>query len=339
MPRRGENRSRYSPPRSGYEKFPKIEEIKKTFSYKAFVFKKGKHFKYSNFAYALLGQVIKAASGMPYEVYVKKEIIQKLKLKNTFTDLENSAESGIAKGYVYDLLTGKRSLVKKYKINAYIPAAGLISNTFDLNRFIFALSDGGGNILLTRHSKRLMRRFSQKTAFNDELYGLGIHENKFSGRKVVGHAGGTMGYVSDLGIDLKNDISVVFLANQSQSFYFLDAIFEMIFHFLDKAAFYSGQQKIKSLSRYEGTYGSKWERIIIVGTEGLLFNFSADAFYPLKFETVLLPTKSKNEFKISTKFNYGSVGERARFIFKKGSKKATTLIWGAGVMKRVKFVA
>lgn len=60
------------------DKFPNLAGLKKSISNKSIVFENLTRFKYSNFGFALLGEIIKKATGLNYDDYVTKHIIKKL---------------------------------------------------------------------------------------------------------------------------------------------------------------------------------------------------------------------------------------------------------------------
>ena len=81
------------------DKFPDLAGLKKSISNKSIVFENLTRFKYSNFGFALLGEVIKKASGFDYGEYVNKNIIGKLEMERTAPDYNKENEDWLAKGY------------------------------------------------------------------------------------------------------------------------------------------------------------------------------------------------------------------------------------------------
>ena len=85
------------------DEFPEIEKIKKHVTEGAITYAPIEKFKYSNLSYTLLGKVIENVSGMSYKDYVKKNILQKIGLEDTYVDIEDKAEEKLATGYGRDL--------------------------------------------------------------------------------------------------------------------------------------------------------------------------------------------------------------------------------------------
>ena len=66
--------------------FPDIKLLKQSVSSKSLVYENLTKFKYSNFGYALLGEVIKEVSGLEYNAYVTKNIINEIGMNHSFPD-------------------------------------------------------------------------------------------------------------------------------------------------------------------------------------------------------------------------------------------------------------
>ena len=59
----------------------------------------GTRYEYSNYAFALLGRAVTKASGVPYERYVRSEILSKLKMDNTTFEFSEAPAAERAVGY------------------------------------------------------------------------------------------------------------------------------------------------------------------------------------------------------------------------------------------------
>jgi CubicO group peptidase (beta-lactamase class C family) len=59
----------------------------------------GTRYEYSNYAFALLGRVVTKASGVPYERYVRSEILNKLKMDSTTFEFSEAPAAERAVGY------------------------------------------------------------------------------------------------------------------------------------------------------------------------------------------------------------------------------------------------
>ena len=112
--------------------------------------------KYSNLGYTLLGAIVHAASGIPYEDYVHQHIIQPLGLTSTSPTLTPEVEQHLAVGYGRDI-PGREPSAAAIETHVMASATGFSSNVPDLCRFITAQFTGE-TTLLKDETKREMRR-------------------------------------------------------------------------------------------------------------------------------------------------------------------------------------
>lgn len=109
-------------------------------------FKVGQKFQYNGAGYILLGLIIEKASGLSYFDYVRKNIFDKLNMKNTSFISLDEVYDNIAEGY--EPIEDKEGNVIHWKKNIYtatpIPASdgGATSTASDLIDFIQALRRG-----------------------------------------------------------------------------------------------------------------------------------------------------------------------------------------------------
>jgi CubicO group peptidase (beta-lactamase class C family) len=326
------------------DKFPDERQLRKSISNKTIVFENQTRFKYSNFGFALLGEVIKKVSGMSYEEYVTHNIIQRLNLENTAPDLNPKIVARLAKGYARPIPNEKRQSFSHVKTNAYASATGFVSNVIDLAKFLSALTvarqgEKGENTILDRESKKEMMREYWKATEEGDFYGLGLGIYKIEKRKVVGHGGGFAGFITRVSLDIENDIGVITLSNTNDSSAgaINIGIFETIYDLvddIDDKDIYADVKKLPDEKKYEGAYRSRWNDRIIVGINGKLVAFDPKVNSPLKNKTLLKP-RGKDRFIMETKFNFDSPGEIAKFVFEKGEARAKKLIWGSTPLERL----
>ncbi len=327
-------------PQWATDNFPDIGEIKKAISSKTVVFENLTRFKYSNFGFALLGEVIQKASGMPYGKYVSTHIIKKLGMERTAPDLTVQNEKWLAKGYPRPIPNTPREVFRHAVTNAYASATGFLSNVPDLAKYLSALSLKRKLVkeLVGREAKKEMMRkyWATDDALKGESYGLGFAVYEIEKRKIIGHGGGFAGFITMIALDVENDIGVITLSNTNHGStgQINRGIFETIYQFMDEQEKYAAGKKLKDEKKYEGVYRSKWSDTIIAGVEARLIAIEAEANSPVKNGTLLRPA-GKNSFVMESKFHFDSTGERATFIFGKKAKQATTMIWGSVPTERV----
>ncbi len=179
------------------------------------VYEPNSRFKYSNVAYSILGEVIAAASGMPYAQYVQTHILDALGLRNIGCDYEPSRANDYAKGHAARLLgdSDTRPLPGK-PANAMAPATGFWANAEDLTRYASAHCFGTDE-LLTDASKRLMGRVEStiQEGSTSKSYGLGFALGDVGDRKLRGHSGGYPGFVTHTWLDPDDKLTVSVLTN------------------------------------------------------------------------------------------------------------------------------
>ena len=81
-------------------------------------------FKNSNSGDALLGVVVEAASGFPYNVYVTRHSIERLGLADTGPETDAHARGRLATGYTVRRLGLPRRLIPDVATRALSPATG-----------------------------------------------------------------------------------------------------------------------------------------------------------------------------------------------------------------------
>jgi D-alanyl-D-alanine carboxypeptidase len=160
-------------------------------------FSPGTKFKYSNVNYLLLAKIIDKASGMPYENYIRKIIIEPFRLNNTimptytstFQDINYIPESHMSclvdsdiKGHFIDFTI--------MYIDWDRGAGDIISTVNDLNVFHKALREGK---IISKEKFEEMRHFLP--AFETISYGLGYFKEPFPSvnADLEGHEGGYPG--------------------------------------------------------------------------------------------------------------------------------------------------
>lgn len=318
--------------------FPDAAALRKSVSRKTVVYENLTRFKYSNFGPALLGEVIKKASGVSYDTYATKHIIRPLGMMQTVPDYTKKADAWLARGYSRPIPGIKREVFCHAATNAYAPATGFLSNVPDLAKYLSALSlqRNRPSRFLGRESKKEMMKEYWKMSEDGRLYGLGFTVDTVTDRKVVGHGGGFAGFVTQISLDVENDIGVITLSNTNDSSApaINDGILKMIYFFVDKKAKFVGGKKLHGAEKYEGAFRSRWGDEIIVNVGNKLIAFEPQTNAPLYSETIL-SEKRKHVFVMETKVSVDSPGEFARFVLDKKSGKAKKLFWGSMPLDRI----
>jgi len=155
----------------------------------------GDDIKYSNLGYALLGQVIEAASGQSYEKLAIERIITPLGLTDTFVDYHPARDHQIATGHTRHIDGQRHTVRRNVPIRTYAAVTGWYSTPGDMLRIMAALHN---NTLLSQDSKDSMlsgqRHHWRPPETSRGEYGLGFMQQKIDGQRLFGHSGGFLAH-------------------------------------------------------------------------------------------------------------------------------------------------
>ncbi len=321
------------------DSFPDEAALRKSVCAKTLVFENLTRFKYSNFGYAILGQVIAATSGMPYETYMANHIIAPLGMTRTVPDFSVACEKWLARGHARSIPYEKEQpdTFRNIPTKSYAPATGFLSNVPDLAKFLDGLSLCRTSALLTKESKKEMIRPHWETGDEGHSYCLGCELYSVSNRRIVSHGGGFPGFITHIALDAENDIGVITLTNAMDSACgaINTGIFETIYALCDELETNEKKNVIVRPERYEGAYRSRWGDSIVVHLGASLLLCDAQSRSPFKWGTLLRPLGIKNRFRMETSSNFSSCGEEAIFLFRRNTTKASTLVCGAHPSERI----
>jgi CubicO group peptidase (beta-lactamase class C family) len=153
---------------------------------------------YSNYGAALAGYIVERVSGRPFNEYIEENIFKPLGMTHsTFVQpLPSTLAPYMSNGY--QLASGGP---KPFEIVVAFPAGSLSSTATDMARFMMAhLQDGqlGSARILRPETAQLMhsRLFALDPAANAMAYGF--YEESRNGHRIIGHAGDTQYFHSDL---------------------------------------------------------------------------------------------------------------------------------------------
>jgi CubicO group peptidase (beta-lactamase class C family) len=181
----------------------------------------GSAWEYSNMNYNLLGLIIEAASGETYEAYIQNHIFAPLEMTHTYTSQAEAKHNGMAVGYRYwfaipfaepNLPTPRGSL----------PAAGLISSSEDMARYLIAhLNEGrygSAQILSAAGIDELHRPAVEANAMglSFDHYGMGWFIEQTGQTKIVSHPGTLPDFFAYMAIVPEQKKGVVLLVNANQ---------------------------------------------------------------------------------------------------------------------------
>jgi CubicO group peptidase (beta-lactamase class C family) len=174
----------------------------------------GTGFEYSNYGFAILGQIVAKASGRPYANYVQENILGPLGMSSSTFEMSSVPRDRIALGYRWDNNALKAEPILAH--GSFGSMGGLWTSAPDLARYVaflmsaFPPRDEAEHGPIKRSSVREMQqvsRYSPASAFRSTVdaplqigaggygYGLGVSSDcRFT--HMVSHGGGLPGYGS-----------------------------------------------------------------------------------------------------------------------------------------------
>ena len=153
---------------------------------------------YSNYATTLAGYILQRVSGEPFDSYVEHHIFQPLEMSHSTTrqPLPEALQPLMSNGY--DVASGP---AKPFEFVEAAPAGSSSVTGADMQHFMIAhLEDGryhGAQILRPETAKMMhTRQFSNLPDMSGMC--LGFYEETRNGHRIIGHAGDTQYFHSDL---------------------------------------------------------------------------------------------------------------------------------------------
>ncbi|MER6483364.1 serine hydrolase domain-containing protein [Streptomyces virginiae] len=170
----------------------------------------GSRHHYSNPGYTLLGSLVKALRGRPWEEVLRAEVLEPLGLDRT-SGLPQAPHAG---GWAVHPWADVMMPEPLEDLGLMAAAGQLWSTTRDLARFADFLLRGDERVL-SAESVREMRRPAAppETGLAELGYGLGMQLMAQGARRLVGHSGSLPGFVAGLWLSETDDVAAVVLAN------------------------------------------------------------------------------------------------------------------------------
>ncbi|MEM7458429.1 MAG: serine hydrolase domain-containing protein [Pseudomonadota bacterium] len=141
----------------------------------------GTQWDYSNANYILLGAVIEAVSGLKYDRYVERRILEPIGMKNSFVG-DGAIYPNIAVGHT-PWFGGKRPVKGSKSSRVIAPAGGVVASANDLALYLAMLLNGTDDIISAQSKSLMMQPASAQSPY----YGLGWMLNPQDG--TVYHTG------------------------------------------------------------------------------------------------------------------------------------------------------
>lgn len=170
----------------------------------------GRRFHYSNPGYTLLGSVIEALRGKPWEEVLRAEVLEPLGLDRTSATPEAPHAGGWAVHPWADVMMPE----PLEDLGLMASAGQLWSTTRDVARFAGFLLRGDDRVLSERTVREMRTPFSPpEPGIAEAGYGLGLQLTSHAGHRLAGHTGSLPGFVAALWVSEADDVTAVVLAN------------------------------------------------------------------------------------------------------------------------------
>lgn len=163
------------------------------------IFPPGELVAYSNYGCGLAGYIVQRASGEPYAQYIQRHILEPLGMSHSSFEqpLPPALAPLISQGY----LRASDPQPRPFELIDPAPAGALSSTATDMAKFMIAqLQDGryGDVRILEPATARLMHSPQYSPAPGMPGFDLGFYQEDRNGLRIIGHAGDTVAFHSDL---------------------------------------------------------------------------------------------------------------------------------------------
>jgi CubicO group peptidase (beta-lactamase class C family) len=190
----------------------------------------GSRYSYSNIGFEILGDVIAKVSGMPFETYVAREILDPLRMTSSSLLLTRVDPAQLASGYTRASRSddAPNVAIVAYPYNrVHGPSSNLMSSVMDMSRWAMAnLRHGeldGTRILSATSYNVLWKRgaeveFCRPPGHTDcrkpgGSVGLSWFLQDKDGQLIVSHGGGDDGFITEIVLIPGRDFALVMMSN------------------------------------------------------------------------------------------------------------------------------
>lgn len=188
-------------------------ELRTQFEALPLEFAPGSRYRYNNSGYHLLGMVVEAVSGMPFETFLHKRIFAPLGMWDTRMLAQTPVVARRARNYMRGA-DGGYEHAPFFSWTLTTANGGLASTLDDLLLWEAGLRAGRPlDVAALERMWTPLRLEDGAEAGRVEGYGLGWGLSTYRGRRVVHHAGGVPGYSSFFGHFVAEAVSIVVLSS------------------------------------------------------------------------------------------------------------------------------
>ncbi len=207
----------------------------------------GEKYEYSNTNYVLLGLIVEKVTKQPYAQVLQKNIVEKLKLKNTFYGGKINAAKNEASSFMF--LNNSWFELPETHMSVPHGAGALVSTPQDLGIFLRGLLQGK---LVSKATVEQMKTLKDN-------YGLGLLTIPFGKLSSYGHGGIIDGFTSMLTYFPEQDVTIATTFNgaNTNGNDVLIGLFSVVFNAPYKIPTFEAPKNLKlDLALYEGMFTS-----------------------------------------------------------------------------------
>ncbi|MDO8582935.1 MAG: serine hydrolase domain-containing protein [bacterium] len=317
--------------------FPNKEQLIKAVLTSNLVLNSNTQMKYSNIGYSLLGLIIEQVSGVSYNDYVLKNIINPLGLENTGPEIDSRIENRIVTGYSRKDNNIIRIPIANINTKTMSPATGFYSTSEDICKYFNAQMVGSGK-LLSDDSKKIIQKVEWKIKNNwaKEKYGLGFIISIVEKHELFGHTGGFPGQITATLCDPKEDLIVTVFTNciDGLSSSTAKGIISTIYYF-DKNYHLNSKQ---NLSKFEGRFMNLWGIADMVSMGNKVIAVYPDVFRPFDNPEELKYINT-NTLKITKTDGFYAEGELVHYNYDKQSQVKSLTYTGSTMLPEKEYLS
>ena len=193
--------------------FPTIQEFIDRLPGTAIVIAPDSAFKYSNLAFALLGEVVSRVSGGPYDDYIRDNILDPLGMSSSGFQLTDAIQEQMAIGYQPRAHEDFPDVAPHPDIKGHTAAGQLYSSVTDLAKWIGFQVDSDNESVLSQKSKAEMWR----PQFLENGWRAGFclpwFAHRLGDHVYLGHGGGIHGFLTEIFFDPTRRVGAIVLTN------------------------------------------------------------------------------------------------------------------------------
>jgi len=241
--------------------FPSNEEIRANVLESRLILDNNRKFKYSNYGYALLGQLIENVTNRPFNEYIVDQVVRKSSLPDTGPEYCDQVRERMVRGHLRaDTNKVRKLLPVEIDTRGMSAATGFFATAQDLCMFYNSLCVGQNGVIGDESKKALQHtEWPIGNSADRREYGLGITIEYEDRTRLFGHGGGFPGQITRTVCDPEENLVVSTLTNciDSDPLAIAKSIVAVFNQF--KRNKKSKKSSAEELSKFEGRFESVWQ--------------------------------------------------------------------------------